>query len=94
MEPNETNNDGEQPLEYMDDDIPDSAGTWIDRLFWWLTRHFLPVWLDPTSRLAHWWMDQIWIDCPWCLHTRGIVLGFIAGTACGILFAVLTVFVT
>lgn len=64
------------------EELPDSSGTWIDRVFWWGWRNVLPRWLQGDEPFAKRVMDQIWIDCPWCLFMRGVTIGWFIAWAC------------
>lgn len=78
----------EPPLDYTDD-LPESSGSWLDKVFWWGTRNVLPSWLDPTSKFSHWLMELLFVDCAYCLVMRGLTLGFLLGGACVALIFVL-----
>lgn len=80
--------EGEPPLDYTDD-LPESAGGVVDKAFWTLTRCCLPSFLDPTSKFSTWVMDWIYIECAWCLFTRGVFLGGLAGIATGFVVGLL-----
>lgn len=71
------------------DDLPESSGTWIDRFFWWGWRWFLPSWMHGDAPVAKWVIDQVWIECAWCLFMRGVFLGGCAGVATGIVIGLL-----
>lgn len=66
------------------EELPDSSGTPIDRLFWWGWRHVLPQWLQGDEPFATRVMNEIWIDCPWCLFMRGVTVGWAGAWACAV----------
>lgn len=74
--------------EEHDDGHPDSSGSWLDRLFW-VGYMFLPSWLLPDSRLAHYVVDRLWVDCAWCMFMRGWTLGAMAGFIAGVIVGVI-----
>lgn len=73
------------------EELPDSSGTPIDRLFWWGWRHVLPQWLQGDEPLATRVMEEIWIDCPWCLFMRGVTIGLFMAGACVVMLGLLAV---
>lgn len=64
-------------------DVPESTGTKADKFFWWGFR-YLPRGLLADSKLAAWTMDQLFIDCAWCLFSRGAFLGLLTGVILGV----------
>jgi len=78
---------GEPPLDY-EDDLPESSGTWIDRVFWFCTRHLLPKFLEPPEPFPKWLTEWLWIDCAYCFAMRFGVLGFLLGGTCGVIATV------
>jgi len=71
------------------EELPESSGTLIDRFFWWGWRNFLPQWMQGDEWLAKKVMDQIWIDCPWCLFMRGVFLGALPFASCTIILVLI-----
>lgn len=71
------------------EELPDSSGTLIDRFFWWGWRNVLPQWMHGDRALATAVMDQVWIDCPWCLFMRGVFLGALPFASCVIIMALI-----